>query len=119
MAAAPAPAVLYLQRAVGAGGIHAPAAAEEIVEEATGTAPTEARTGQPEAPLRSGTSRKRRSTTTVATAIDLPHIGAVIAHRCNGACRVSSTSSPDASCEAEIQPHHHAHALLRTASRHR
>jgi hypothetical protein len=32
------------------------AAAEEIVEEATGTAPAETGTGQPNAPLRSGSA---------------------------------------------------------------
>ncbi|KAG0751255.1 hypothetical protein G6F24_014491 [Rhizopus arrhizus] len=72
---------LNLQRAVGAGGIHAAVApAKEVVEEATGTAPAEARTRQPQCAAALGDQQEAALDHVVAAPVDLAHIGAVIAH---------------------------------------
>ncbi len=105
---------LYLQRAVGAGGIHPPvAAAKEVVGEATGTAPTETRTGQPKCTAALRNQQEAPLDHVVAAAIDLPHIGAVIAHplqRRTG--RGIQHQFAGGQLRSEIQPHHHAYALL-------
>ncbi len=105
---------LHLQRAIGAGGIHAPvAAAKEVVKEATGTAPAEARTGQPKRTAALGDQQEAPLDHVVAAAVDLSHIGAVIAHplqRRTGRCIQHQFAGGQ--LRGEIQPHHHAYALL-------
>ncbi len=114
MAAALCRLRLHLQRAVGAGGIHAAvAAAEEVVEEATGTAPTEARTGQPKCTAALGDQQEAALDHVVAAAVDLPHIGAVIAYPLQRRTRRGIQHQfARGQLRGEEQPHHHAYALL-------